>query len=943
MDTSRSIREVGDEAKQLIESAEKAIRWVDAHGEEVAKAGLKNSLKSTRRNLKKVVSAASKRPAVAIFGQSQVGKSYLVQNLTKPARDTYLQIYIAGKSEPTNFLTDMNPVGGKESTGTVTRFTLDKGNGTAEHPIKVELFEQLDVAAILANAYLSDLKDIQYERAAEDTETIKGRFVELTSTNGSDQGLTEDDAYLFTDYILTNFKGSTLIHDLKDAGYFSEFKQHICKIPFADRVKVLELLWNKNEFFSTLFTLLCEGISTLKFSKEVHVDERAVAPNDTTILDVARVNEMYDTAINSPEVGAKLEDGSSVRVSRSVFSALTKEVELTIANSFEGDNDRLFIELCDVLDFPGSKSREKVPEVVFNANNPEQKMQLFIRGKVSYLFDTYTDSQGVSSLLYCMDDTPPEEKEAPARLKKWVNKYVGVSPSDRKLRVQELSKILAAEGVAADHVSPLMVVLTKFNVELDKVVPGKELDMEFHNTKWYARLQENFIKFMHLSVEDRWINNWDGEEKAFKFVFPMRDPLYSQTTFAGFDQHKRETEIRPERVETVDVMGRSFLGSKQVHKLIPEPEKVWSELTTPNGSGISHLCKYLAPATHPVVTRVRLQAELKKGRKDLINTLKPHLISGDLNEDLKKAELDANLCWTALMGLSIRSDSLLSLILKSMVVTDVEIWKLMYDFKFLYDAEHQSARDNDFNLSAAVESFRSLGVEIKVGMTNGQINEVIRENLFPSYSDEQVEDTILNMTGIRISDLVFQLNKNKKVDQAEEFAAKVIEFWHQKMLSAAQNEALMGQLNEHQKDSMVSVINEIVKGRNKFSLGRRISDITRPLVSGAVGSKDFDLVSTCCSSILNRYLFSAGWAFAEETEKPVSPMLNEPIFSKLSKLKTNMNIGGYDANKHERRFLHQWALGCKQLYSENVKYEYDVQDSFDGAANTALATILEAI
>lgn len=943
MGKAKSIEEIGLEANQLINCANEAIQWVNQHGDAVAKAGINNALKKARRNLKKVHKASSKRPAVAIFGQSQVGKSYLVQNLTKPANDTYLQIEVLGKDQPANFLTDMNPIGGKESTGTVTRFTLDKGQGTKDYPFKVELFEELDIAAILVNAYLSDIKDISYERSSENTETVSKLFSNFISNQNTEQGITEDDVHLFSSYIQNNFNGSILVNDLIDAGYFTELIQNLTKIPFESRVKVLELLWNKNQFISDLFVRLSNVVRALKYSEIVHVNEQAVAPNDSTILDVARVNEIYLGEDYLPKVNVLLPDGSNVSVVRSEFSAITKEVELCIANSFADDNDRSFIELCDVLDFPGSKSREKVPESVFESNTPEQKLQLFIRGKVSFLFDTYSESQGVSSLMYCMDNNPPEEKEAPERLKSWINRYVGYTAQERKERVSEISSILKEEGINTKAVSPLMVVLTKFNVEMDRSVPGKELDQGYHDAKWYARLEENFTKFMHLPVEDTWIHDWEGDNNKFSYVFPIRDPFHSQTTFEGFDKNNKETNIRPERLKTVKAMGESFLSSSSVSNLIPEPELAWKELITPNGSGISHLCKYLTPATHPAVTSVRLDSELRRSKRDLINTLKPHLVSGNLGDDLSKAKLESNLSWTALMGLSIRPDALLSLILGSMVVSDVEIWKLLYDFKFSYDVDEQGNNNDQINLDAALSSFSSLGIIIEKGQSLNEIIESIRKQLFEGYSDDQIKDTIASMTGIHIEQLVNKLNAGDRVDRGDDFDEKVIEFWHQKMLSAAQNEKLMGQLNDLQRDSIVSVINEIVKGRNRFKLGDKISRITKPLVVGTIEIKDFDLVASCCTSILNKYLFSAGWHFSSEEEKPVLLGTNEKIFSNTSVINQEMKIDDYSSNKSERGFLNQWAMGCKQLYEENVRYEHDVEDSFDTAANDELNNIINEL
>ena len=163
------------------------------------------------------------------------------------------------------------------------------------------------------------------------------------------------------------------------------------------------------------------------------------------------------------------------------------------------------------------------------------------------------------------------------------------------------------------------------------------------------------------------------------------------------------------------------------------------------------------------------------------------------------------------------------------------------------------------------------------------------------------------------------------------------------MLSAAQNEKFMGQLNDLQRGSIVSVINEIVKGRNRFKLADRISRITESFVEGTIDTKDFDLVASCCTSILNKYLFSAGWNFALEEEKPVLQGTNEKIFSNNSIIVQGMKIDDYSSEKEERGFFQEWAMGCKQLYEENVRYEHDVVDSFDTVANDELNKIINEL
>ena len=104
--------------------------------------------------------ASRKRPSVAIFGQSQVGKSYLVQNLLKNTDNSGLEIVHPGRPEVLDFITDINPDGGRESTGIVTRFTTEQSTSSRpnEFPFQVELFGILDVASIICLSYIKNFK-----------------------------------------------------------------------------------------------------------------------------------------------------------------------------------------------------------------------------------------------------------------------------------------------------------------------------------------------------------------------------------------------------------------------------------------------------------------------------------------------------------------------------------------------------------------------------------------------------------------------------------------------------------------------------------------------------------------------------------------------------------------------------------------------------------------
>jgi hypothetical protein len=110
---------------------------------------------------------AARRPmCVSVFGPSQQGKSYLVGSL---ARRDPAPCLIRFGEETRDFFADINPAGGKESTGLVTRFTVRPVQGLPGLPVVCRMLSQGDVIKIVANAFMEDF-DRDTVRAMEPAE-----------------------------------------------------------------------------------------------------------------------------------------------------------------------------------------------------------------------------------------------------------------------------------------------------------------------------------------------------------------------------------------------------------------------------------------------------------------------------------------------------------------------------------------------------------------------------------------------------------------------------------------------------------------------------------------------------------------------------------------------------------------------------------------------------
>ncbi len=120
--------------------------------------------------------AARRKMCVGVFGPSQSGKSYLISALARDSRGDLLADFCGRTSD---FITEINPEGGKESTGLVTRFTTTPPQGlTPDFPIRLRLLSEMDVVRVLANTYYADCEHKQMP----DAEAMRSALERLTQT-----------------------------------------------------------------------------------------------------------------------------------------------------------------------------------------------------------------------------------------------------------------------------------------------------------------------------------------------------------------------------------------------------------------------------------------------------------------------------------------------------------------------------------------------------------------------------------------------------------------------------------------------------------------------------------------------------------------------------------------------------------------------------------------
>ena len=120
-----------------------------------------------------------------------------------------LKIILGDKSY--DFLENINPAGsGAESTGVVTRFTIDRSSLDADFPIRAKLISVSDLVIVLTDCFHNDV-DLNEAPVYDDFEKNLVKLEEEFQASDSIQDfLEEDHIFEIRDFFNINFKKANL-------------------------------------------------------------------------------------------------------------------------------------------------------------------------------------------------------------------------------------------------------------------------------------------------------------------------------------------------------------------------------------------------------------------------------------------------------------------------------------------------------------------------------------------------------------------------------------------------------------------------------------------------------------------------------------------------------------------------------------------------------------
>ena len=658
---SKDILRLHKEITQVEDFMNKAINWVKDSPNVSNRKMLIKRLKSYRRSVRTVKRSFPVKPALALFGASQSGKSHLVKNLLQNKKDKKLFVVDNQRGVKIDYLKSMNPEGeGNESTALVTRFVLAKETPTTKRrPVRLQLLSVKELILCIVDGFYSvanfDHYDFEYAEEVAKTiaalESKEGQFAKI---------LSEDDIIYVREYI-KKYKQSIAIKlydEFETQSFWEELERKIEFLDINDIIEVFSLFWLGHKEFTDLFSELAKVLSSLSFTDHIFVDFDVLLRNipseyqeiitkSTNILDVRTLDNIL---AGSSKYSAEDAEGKVYEFTDDIICAISKEVILEL--DIDNVDRKEFLSKVDVLDFPGVR-----PGTTIHLDRVIERKDLaqaILRGKVNFLFNSYSDELLINNLavVTAIAEQKDGAKEIPDILENWIEHYIGDSTAERK------------DFLSDSSYNPLFIIMTFWNKILHydaakhNINPGERFEKAF-DTRLYEDIRSNA----------EWMDNWVGKGQPFTNFYLLRDFNYCE--LYERDGHDQELDIKIDQKEYFENCKNHFYEMPKVRSIFSDPEKAWRESTMPNKDGSQYIIKNLFKAASNVSKTKRLLNIVKKQKEQFENLL-PKPYKNDLESKIQEVKRKAEDISTRL-GFYMEAGNSISEIKELFTISEIDI------------------------------------------------------------------------------------------------------------------------------------------------------------------------------------------------------------------------------------------------------------------------------
>lgn len=529
-----------------------------------------------------------KRPSVAIFGASQSGKSYLTAKICEKLDET-VSIKI---DKDYDFLRDINPTGGRESTALITRMTTNPHVEGKENQDKVyaSILSLADLIAIFVNIYVSDLKhssDISRETISKRIEDVCGLGV-LDEIHKAKSWIEPELIYLkqLLGYLPFDLRPFTDLLRLPKGSLSDKNSKSLAQL--------FSLMWGDIAELNDLFEHLCDYLLKLNRVSYILIPVNAFVPREQSIIDVTVLSDLQkEENYSSQLIFIGTSDGKFLELPRPVLCALISEVQFLL-NSPKNE----LLNYVDFLDFPGARSRIRRDIDLYQDAGIEK---LYLRGKISHLFESAASRDEIDTLLLCVKPGPMDTASLPDTINRWI------------------------DGVAKNQINTRFFILaTQFDLHFPDAAGQAKQETERFDNAIFSAIIEPFAP-----TEDSWIQQLD-----FKNVIPIRNPNYPYDGFFVYEKNGKETSIRHDKIGRINELKIAFTESTSANQFISDCTDKWQSLMTPGDGGALYLMRDLAKVDWIKFKTSRLEEEQKDLLKQAFSLLEPFALHDDVSKKI---------------------------------------------------------------------------------------------------------------------------------------------------------------------------------------------------------------------------------------------------------------------------------------------------------------------
>ncbi|MDR1607977.1 MAG: putative virulence factor [Deltaproteobacteria bacterium] len=577
---------------------------------------LRKSLRRSARLLNSCARAADSKTGVAVFGPSQAGKSTLISALAKGPSGSLKVDF--GPNAILDYMLHINPEGGNETTGLVTRFSLDRSIEPPDPalPVCLRLFNEIDIVKILANTFFGEAKGA----VKLEPETIQKTLDTLSSRAPVRNGISLDDMEDLSEYV-KSVSGEYASGSLLESHFWPRAIGLGQRLNLTDRAILFGFLWGNLTEFTQLYLNLLKALDQLGseeiafcglnalYEPELNADSRK-----NSVLHVDRLLGLLSEE-GGDAVTVKSFGGRIATLTRPILSALIAEIHVKMV-----EKPGPFMDYADILDFPGYRARMKLTDIANDIKNPEILKNCFLRGKVAYLFERYCARHEITAMLLCVADSVQNNPDLPTVINKWIKSAHGETPEDR-----------FGQPIC------LFMVLTKFDRILERGVGASDL-----TTRWDNRYNASFLQFFSAH---EWPLTWSKNGSAvypFNNIFWLMNLGFADAFFKierdATTGSIRSLGLRDDQIKWVDEVHAGYMASRSTAKHVQDSEAAWRAIINGSDGGASYIVEKLTPI---------LATELKLGQltnlaltesRLIEDGLKSYYQGGDKEEERKIKE-----------------------------------------------------------------------------------------------------------------------------------------------------------------------------------------------------------------------------------------------------------------------------------------------------------------